>query len=119
MDAGGERFVQNVRVQNISNAGALLSGIEHELRSGHMIGIQYDKKKARFRVVWVSEFGLAHKIQAAIQSTFNQRERAALTIASKPCCYRSSPPRCSPRQKQYPWVRAQSARERMGVARRQ
>ena len=43
-------------------------------------------------------------LSAAKEQRINQRDPAALTIASKPCCYRSSPPRCSPRQKQCPWV---------------
>jgi transposase len=33
--------------------GALLSGLETDLRSGDLIGVLYAGRKARFRVVWV------------------------------------------------------------------
>jgi hypothetical protein len=60
------QFVQDAIARNISASGALLSGIDHELRSGDLIGIQYGEKRARFKVVWVRDSGTRHKTQAAV-----------------------------------------------------
>jgi hypothetical protein len=67
MDASGKPFFQNVRAQNISSTGALVSGIEHELKPGDTIGIQHEQKKARCRVVWVVDAGGTLKNQAGLQ----------------------------------------------------
>ncbi|HKH98134.1 MAG TPA: hypothetical protein VJ999_03415 [Candidatus Sulfotelmatobacter sp.] len=66
VDTRGERFLQEVRAREVSLRGALLSGLDTELRSGDVIGILYAGKKARFRVVWVRHAGDSHKIQAAV-----------------------------------------------------
>jgi hypothetical protein len=67
VDTKGERFVQQARARDISLSGALLSGLEGELRSGDVVGILYAGKKARFRVVWVRSSGSGEKVQAAVQ----------------------------------------------------
>jgi PilZ domain len=67
MDAKGKPFFQNVRARNISRQGALVSGIEHELKPGDVIGVQHEQKKARFRVVWVVDAGGIQKNQAGLQ----------------------------------------------------
>jgi len=66
VDTRGDRFLQEARARNISLSGALLSGLDAELRSGDVIGILYAGKKARFRVVWVRESGNSQKVQAAV-----------------------------------------------------
>ena len=66
VDTRGERFVQEARARDISMSGALLSGIEAELRSGDVVGILYGSRKARFRVVWVRYDGMGEKMQAAV-----------------------------------------------------
>ena len=53
VDTSGERFLQSARARDISLSGALVSGLETDLRSGDVIGILYAGRKARFRVVWV------------------------------------------------------------------
>ena len=53
VDTEGERFVQEAHARDISLSGALLSGVDADLRSGDVIGILYGKNKARYRVVWV------------------------------------------------------------------
>ena len=60
-------FFQNATATNISNEGALLSGIEHQLKVGDIIGIQHGAKKARCKVVWVVDGGPLHKIKAGVQ----------------------------------------------------
>jgi hypothetical protein len=66
VDTRGERFLQEARVRDVSLSGALLSGLEAELRSGDLIGVLYAGRKARFRVVWVRYDDGGDKIQAAI-----------------------------------------------------
>lgn len=53
VDNCGERFLQSARARDISLSGALLSGLDTDLRSGDVIGILYAGRKARFRVIWV------------------------------------------------------------------
>lgn len=67
MSSDGRAFFQNVHADNISSTGAQLSGIEYRLAAGDTIGVQYEDKKARFRVVWAIEAGPLHKIQAGVQ----------------------------------------------------
>jgi hypothetical protein len=52
--------------REISVSGALLSGLDVELRSGDVLGVLYAGKKARYRVVWVRYSNCEHKVQAAI-----------------------------------------------------
>jgi hypothetical protein len=66
VDTRGERFLQEARACDISISGALLSGIEVDLRCGDVIGILYQGRKARYRVVWVRCDDRGDKIQAAI-----------------------------------------------------
>ncbi|HEV7218029.1 MAG: PilZ domain-containing protein [Terriglobales bacterium] len=67
MDAEARPFFQNASAGNISSDGALLSGINHSLKTGEVIGIQYGERKARFRVVWVIDAGPVRKIEAGVQ----------------------------------------------------
>src|SRR5438270_8647748 len=72
MDANGKPFFQNVRARNISSQGALVSGIEHELKPGNVMGCKHKQKKARFRVLWrVSAEGI-QKIKAGLQQVDGQ-----------------------------------------------
>jgi len=66
VDSRGERFLQEAQVRDISFNGALLSGIEADLRSGDVIGLLYQVRKARYRIVWVRYDDGGDKIQAAI-----------------------------------------------------
>ena len=66
VDTRGDRFLQEARAREISLSGALLTGLDAELRSGDVIGILYAGKKARYRVVWVSQSGTSDKVQAAV-----------------------------------------------------
>jgi len=67
MGANGRAFFQNVYARNLTYEGALLSGIDHPLNQGDVIGLQLEDKKARFRVVSVRDAGLPQKIQAEVQ----------------------------------------------------
>jgi len=73
MDADGRPFFQNANASNISTEGAMLSGINHPLKAGDVIGVQHGDKKARFKVVWVVDGGAARKIELGVQILPNQQ----------------------------------------------
>lgn len=66
VDTRGERFLQEAQFRDISFNGALLSGIEAELRPGDVIGLLYLGRKTRYRIVWLRYDDGGDKIQAAI-----------------------------------------------------
>jgi hypothetical protein len=66
IDTLGDRFLQEASARDISLSGALIIGLDAELRSGDVIGILYAGKKARYRVVWVRQSGTSDKVQAAV-----------------------------------------------------
>ena len=66
VDTQGERFLQEAHARDISLSGALLSGLDADLKCGDVIGILYGKKKARYRVVWVRYDEMGDKMQAAV-----------------------------------------------------
>jgi hypothetical protein len=72
MGANGRPFNQNAHARNISSSGALLSGIEQELKVGDVIGVQYADRKCRCKVVWVMDTGGMQKMQAGIQLVADQ-----------------------------------------------
>ena len=67
MTAEGRPFSQHARAQNISSEGALLSGVENELKVGDVIGVQCDDKKTRCTVIWVMNTGLIKKNQVGVK----------------------------------------------------
>jgi hypothetical protein len=73
MDADGRPFFQSASAGNISSHGAMLSRVNHPLKPGEVIGVQYGDKKARFRIVWVVDGGAIRKIEAGIEILDNQQ----------------------------------------------
>ena len=72
MGANGQPFHQNATAQNVSITGACISGIEQELKVGDVIGVQYETKKARCKVIWVSEAAGLNKVQVGVQLVADQ-----------------------------------------------
>jgi len=72
MSAEGRPFSQHARAQNISSEGALLSGVESELKVGDVIGLQCDDKKTRCTVVWVMNTGAIKKNQVGVKLLADQ-----------------------------------------------
>ena len=72
MTAEGRPFSQHARAQNISSEGALLSGVENELKVGDVVGVQCDDKKTRCTVIWVMNTGLIKKNQVGIKLLADQ-----------------------------------------------
>jgi hypothetical protein len=72
MTAEGRPFSQIARAQNISNDGALLSGLESELKVGDVVGVQCDEKKTRCTVIWVMNTGPVKKNQVGVKLIADQ-----------------------------------------------
>jgi hypothetical protein len=72
MGANDQPFHQNAVAQNVSCTGACICGLEHELKVGDVIGVQYEKKKARCKVIWVMEGGGIKKVQVGVQLVVDQ-----------------------------------------------
>ena len=72
MGANDQPFFQNATAQNISSTGACIGGIEQELKVGDVIGVQYEGRKARCKVIWVVDAGGLKKIQVGVQLVADQ-----------------------------------------------
>ncbi|MGD0571210.1 MAG: PilZ domain-containing protein [Candidatus Sulfotelmatobacter sp.] len=72
MGANNQPFHQNATAQNVSITGACISGLEHELKVGDVVGVQFETKKARCKVVWVMEAGALKKLQVGVQLVVDQ-----------------------------------------------
>lgn len=67
VDACGERFLKEAaRARDVSLFGALLSGLDADLKPGDVIGILFGKNKARYRVVWIRYDGAGDKMLVAL-----------------------------------------------------
>jgi hypothetical protein len=66
-DSEGHAFAEHVIASNISRSGALLSGLSGKIRSEDLLWVEYQQRKARFRIVWVRDSQSGLKTQAAIQ----------------------------------------------------
>jgi hypothetical protein len=72
MGANNQPFHQNATAQNVSSSGACICGLEHELKVGDVVGVQYETRKARCKVIWVMEAGALKKIQVGVQLVADQ-----------------------------------------------
>jgi len=67
MAADASVFSQAARARNISIGGALLSGIERDLKIGDTIGVQCGEQKARCKVVWTLNTKTVERIRVGVQ----------------------------------------------------
>ncbi len=72
MSADGRPFSQQARAHNISSEGALISGVDNELKVGDVIGVQCDEKKTRCTVIWVMNTGPVKKNQVGVKLVADQ-----------------------------------------------
>jgi len=72
MGANNQPFFQTAIAQNVSATGACIYGIEPELKVGDVIGVQYETKKARCKVIWVVDAGALKKTQVGVQLVADQ-----------------------------------------------
>ena len=91
LGADGRPFSQHARAHNISSEGALISGVDNELKVGDVIGIQCEERKTRCTVVWVLNTGPVKKNQVGISLVAEQEcpwknhlplEGATVTLAA-------------------------------------
>ncbi len=80
-DTDGERFTANAQATSLSRSGALLRGIEAELRCGDLLTVEYGGHKADFRIVWVLNLGDRRSAKVAIHK-----------ISPMPCPWESALP---------------------------
>jgi|HubBroStandDraft_4_1064222.scaffolds.fasta_scaffold173112_1 hypothetical protein len=73
MDCEGRPFFQNANAEHLTIEGALLVGINHPLKAGDVIGVQFEEKKARFKVLEVVSGGSLRKLDAHVQVFPGQR----------------------------------------------
>ena len=72
MGANNQPFHQNATAQNVSATGACICGLEQELKVGDVIGVQYETKKARCKVIWIIDAGGLKKIRVGVQLVVDQ-----------------------------------------------
>jgi len=72
MSAEGRPFSQSAHAYNISSEGALISGVESELKVGDVIGVQCAERKTRCMVVWVMNTGPVKKNQVGVKLVAEQ-----------------------------------------------
>jgi hypothetical protein len=72
MGADGRPFFQAASAGNFTAEGAVVSGIDHELKVGDTIGIQYLERKVRCKILWVLNVGPLQKVQAGLQLLSDQ-----------------------------------------------
>jgi hypothetical protein len=72
MSADGRPFSQHARAQNISSEGALISGVDSELKVGDIIGVQCEERKSRCQVIWVMNAGSVKKNQVGVKLVAEQ-----------------------------------------------
>lgn len=82
MGANDQPFFQNATAQNVSATGACIYGIEPELKVGDVIGVQYEGKKARCKVIWVVDAGALKKTQVGVQLIADQECPWAVVLPS-------------------------------------
>jgi hypothetical protein len=93
MGADNQPFHQNANAQNVSVTGACICGLEHELKVGDVIGVQYETKKARCKVIWVMEAAGLKKVQIGVQLVVDQE---CPWLAQLPAEVRSNLPAITP-----------------------
>ena len=72
MGANGHVFFQHATAQNVSASSATIYGLEQALKVGDVIGIQYEAKKARCKVITVTDTGAVKKFQIGIELIADQ-----------------------------------------------
>ena len=92
MGANNQPFFQNAIAQNVSSTGACIYGIEPELKVGDVIGVQYEGRKARCKVIWVVDAGALRKRKSEFNWLPTRTAPGHLLFPQK--CWRRSE-RCS------------------------
>jgi len=57
MDRMARPFAEMVRVRNVSNHGAILTGLRAKVQTGEVLDVQHGAARAQVRIVWLSISG--------------------------------------------------------------
>jgi len=68
MDRMARPFAEMVRVRNVSNHGAILTGLRAKVQTGEVLDVQHGVARAQFRIVWLSLSGEAGIEALAMES---------------------------------------------------
>jgi hypothetical protein len=68
MDASGKPFIEAAFTHDISTDGARLEGVPRRLKPGDILGLTFQQKKTRLRVVWVGQPGSAEAGHVGLQT---------------------------------------------------
>jgi len=72
MDAKSRPFQASVSALNLSDTGALLQGVNHHLRLGDTIELQYEGLTTAYTVMWMGALGSSQAGQAGLRRAANQ-----------------------------------------------
>jgi hypothetical protein len=72
MGANEQPFHQTATAENLSTNGACIYGLEPALKVGDVIGVQFESRKARCKVVWVTNAGAIKKTQVGVELVRDQ-----------------------------------------------
>ena len=72
LDAHGEVFHESALATNLTQSGALLTGVLAEPRCGDLIAVDHAGRQAVFRVVWVMDSRTEERVQVAIRKVGGQ-----------------------------------------------
>jgi hypothetical protein len=73
MGAQGQAFFQNANARNLTAIGAQLTGVDQELKTGDVIGVQLGDKKARCKVLQGVDAGLPLKFRVDVELVEGQQ----------------------------------------------
>jgi hypothetical protein len=59
VDRMAQPFAELVRVRNVSNGGAVLTGVRSKVQTGEVLDVQHGASRSQFRIVWMSLSGEA------------------------------------------------------------
>jgi hypothetical protein len=59
VDKMAQPFAEIVRVRNVSNRGAVLTGMRSKVQAGELLDVQLGASRAQFRIAWMGVSGEA------------------------------------------------------------
>jgi len=68
VDANSLPFMQVAAVRNISSGGAVVRGLQRQVRPGEILELRFDHEKAQFRAIWVGKPGSARQGEVGLEA---------------------------------------------------
>lgn len=67
VDAYSVPFMQLGRLRNVSEGGAVLTGVGRTVRAGEVLDVQYGEEKTQMRVIWAGKLGTPNAGEIGVQ----------------------------------------------------